>query len=101
MLGVCDEILHAYHSAMSFGHVIHAQYGIICIGYSLATYVDESLAAVNTRTRCFVEEMRQYDVVSCLMFLLPLWQTVSFLANPVSSFVSLPCLTISSQHSLI
>jgi hypothetical protein len=25
--------------------------------------------------------MRQYDVVSCLMFLLPFWQTVSFLAQ--------------------
>jgi hypothetical protein len=25
-----------------------------------------------------VEEMRQYDVISCLMFLLPCWQTVSF-----------------------
>jgi hypothetical protein len=81
MLGIGDEILHAYHSAMSFGHVIHAQYGVITWLF-VATYVDESLGAINTRTRCFVEEMRQYDVVSCLMFLLPFWQTVSFLAKP-------------------
>jgi predicted ATPase len=85
-LGVCDEMLRAYHSAMSFGHVIHAQYGYLN-WLSAGTYLDESRAAVNTRTRCFVEEMRQYDVVSGLIFLLPRWQTVSFLGNPVSSFV--------------
>ena len=78
-LGICDELIDSYRSAMSFGHVIYAQYGYLN-WLLVETYVDESLAAINTRTRCFVEEMRQYDIISGLVFVLSHWQTVSFLS---------------------
>ena len=70
------EFLNAYHMALSYGHVVIAQYGFV--GWMAASlYLDDFLAEVNTITRRVVQEMREFQTNRALMFLLPVWQLVS------------------------
>jgi predicted ATPase len=70
------EFLNAYRSALSYGHVVVAQNGFV--GWMAAgLYLDDSLAELNSTTRRVVQEMREFQTNSALMFLLPVWQIVS------------------------
>ena len=74
--GFRDEFLHAYHLAMSFGHIFDAHLGFH--GWLLSgVYLDEPLREIHARTRSVVAEMREYDLKIWMMFVLPNWQVVS------------------------
>jgi predicted ATPase len=70
------DILNAYHMALSYGHVVIAQTGFAS-WVAAGLYLDDSLAELNSTTRRVVQEMREFQTNSALMFLLPIWQIVS------------------------
>jgi predicted ATPase len=70
------EFLNAYHVALSHVQVVTAQTGIVA-WVSAGLYLDDSLAELNTTTRQVVQEIREFQRNSALMFILPVWQIVS------------------------
>ncbi|KAI2506899.1 histidine kinase [Fragilaria crotonensis] len=68
------DFLNAYHMALSYGHVVIAQTGFLSWVVA-GLYLDDSLAELNSTTRRVVQEMREFQTNSALMFLLPIWQT--------------------------
>ncbi|KAI2505092.1 hypothetical protein MHU86_9368 [Fragilaria crotonensis] len=67
------DVLNAYRMALSYGYVVVAQAGVVTWMAS-GLYVDDSLAELNSLTRRMVQQMRDYQMNSALMPVLPIWQ---------------------------
>jgi predicted ATPase len=70
------EFLNAYHTSLSYGHVMIAQTSIVA-WIAAGLYVDDSVAELNSITRRLVQEMREFQTNSALRAILPVWQIVS------------------------
>ncbi|KAI2506905.1 PhoQ sensor [Fragilaria crotonensis] len=67
------DFLNAYHTALSYGHVVVAQTGVLA-WMAAGLYLDDPLAELNSTTRRVVQEMREFQTNGALVFLLPVWQ---------------------------
>jgi predicted ATPase len=70
------DLLNAYYTALSYGHVFTAQTGFVA-WINAGLYVDDSLVELNSTTRRVVEEIREFQTNGCLKPILPVWQVVS------------------------
>ena len=71
-----QEFLYAYRITMSHGQINVAQFGFLAWVVT-ALYLDDRISEVHPQVRYVINEMREYDSKSSLIFLLPLWQVVS------------------------
>jgi predicted ATPase len=72
----CQQILFAYHLAMSFGDIFFAKFGIL-EWIAARTYLDHSLEETNQLMRIFVGDLREDGAKQALILILPKWQFVS------------------------
>jgi predicted ATPase len=72
-----QEFLLAYRLAMSYGNINFAHLGFVAWTIT-ALFFDIQLSEIHHIARIVANEMRDFDSKNGLMFLLPIWQVVSF-----------------------